>query len=89
MAVVAMGVPAWPDVAGGWSLWPLVGVGMSLFICSRVLRLRLGWPVVLASIVAGSLFATSVDAWGVPAAMMSVVLIALSLGWFRRVAHHR
>ena len=82
MDIAAFGIPVTTlPSPGGADPWPLIGAIATLLICTRVLHLRARPIVVGVAIVMGPVVATTVDAWGVGAAVaVAMAATATALG---------
>ena len=70
-----------------WDLKPVLGFACSLILLRGFVRIRLSWAIVGASLLAGTVLSSLVDAWGVVPATSFALTIALVLRvavWWRR-----
>jgi hypothetical protein len=90
VGLVAAGVPTWGTVRGGFDLWPLLYVVVSLTIVLSVTGRPITVPKVLVAVVAGTLWSWATDAIGViPATAWAVLLAAIGGGAYRRARFGR
>jgi hypothetical protein len=90
MGLVAAGVPVWGHVRGGFDLWPVLYVVVSLAIVLGVAGRPLTVPKALVAILAGTLWTWVTDAFGViPAGAWMVLVTAVCGGAYRRARVRR
>jgi hypothetical protein len=74
----------WRGGDGPFSIAPIVGLLLTLLLIRAVLRLRLGFGAIGASLLLGALFATLGDRWGytvtISAWILASALFATILG---------
>ena len=68
IAAVGVGVPGWPQVVGGWDLWPLAGFAFVLLVARWGLGIRIGPIALVAAVLTGPLASSAVHAFGVTGA---------------------
>ncbi len=78
---LAVGVPAWPEIEGGWDPWAILTVAIAVVFIPRALHTRLSVTVLVACVVTGALLAAAIDAWGVPLAVALALGAGLALRW--------
>jgi hypothetical protein len=85
MGLVAVGVPTWGTVRGGFDLWVPLYLVVSLAVVLSVTGRPLTVPKMLVAILAGTLWSWATDAVGViPATAWAVMLTAICGGAYRR-----
>jgi hypothetical protein len=85
---LAMGVPlplGGPNSA--WDYWPVVGFIGCLLLLRYVVDVPLRWPLVLSSLLVGTIFASVVDAWGISTGLALGMGIALLVRLARAAPH--
>jgi hypothetical protein len=76
---VAVGVPVWGDVGGGWDVWLPVYVGLSFLFVLGAFHWQLTLRRALLAFALGMTWSWSVNLLGViPAAASAVLLAAIS-----------
>lgn len=63
----------------GWDFWPLVGILACLLLLRFVIEVRLRLPLVLGSVVLGSVFASVVNAYGVTVGFGTAIALAFAV----------
>lgn len=91
--LIAMGVP-FPlgdpsSGATGWDFWPVAGFIGCLLLMRYVVEVRLHWPLVLACLILGTILASVVDAWGIPAGLGLAMAGAMVARLLRPAPHLR
>jgi hypothetical protein len=82
---VAVGVPIWGDVGGGFDLWPPLYVALSLVAILSIAGRRVTARKLLMAVAAGTLWSWATDVVGViPAAAWAVLLTAICGAAYRR-----
>jgi hypothetical protein len=82
-AILGVGVPR-DGVAGGWDFWLPFYILLTLLLVRVVVGFRITVWTSIAAFVAGSLWAWSVDVFGVIQAGGTAVLIAIAAGAIAR-----
>jgi hypothetical protein len=93
LRLIAMGVP-FPlgdpsSATSGWDFWPVAGFIGCLMLLRYVVEVRLHWPLVLACLILGTILASVVDAWGIPAGLGMAMAGAMLARLLRPTLHFR
>lgn len=77
--MLAVGVPMWGDVGGGWDVWLPLYLALAFLLVLGVNGWKLNLPRALLALACGMTWAWSVNRLGViPAAAFAILIAALS-----------
>jgi hypothetical protein len=79
------GVPAWPNIGGGFDLSPLLMVVVAILAGRFVFAMRLTGPAMGALVLGGTLASWLAEITGLlPAAAIGLLALAAGSAWVRR-----
>ena len=79
-SLISMGSPlGLSGRSSGWDFWPLVGILACLVLLRFVIEVRLRIPLVLGSVILGSVFASVVNVCGVAAGLGTAIALAFAV----------
>lgn len=89
LAILGVGVGAWPEPTGGYDVWLPLFVVLALPVIRYVAGLRITWRTALAALIGGTLWSWTKDGVGVLPATALAVLTAFAAGELVRLRLRR